>query len=336
MFIETTSRRTLLKQIGRTVSAITLPISSQELIKFNSMHDNSQFEVIIIGGSYAGLSAAMTLGRSLKKVLVIDSGKPCNRFTPHAHNFITQDGKKPAEISALARQQVAQYDTVSFHNDLATQGAKTEYGFEIQTNLGQTFTAQKLLFATGIKDILPDIDGFTECWGKTVIHCPYCHGYEVRGRKTGIFVNDESAVDFYKLISNWTDSITILTNGKATFDQAELQEREIPVIENTVTYLEHEEGSLKKIVLDSGQTHALDALYFRPPFVQHCAIPQQLGCTINESGHIEVDDFQKTSLPGVFAAGDCTTPFRSLAIASAQGNKAAAMLNHELIMGEHA
>ncbi|MEO0332579.1 MAG: FAD-dependent oxidoreductase, partial [Bacteroidota bacterium] len=147
MFIETISRRTLLKQIGRTVSAITLPISSQELIKFNSMHDNSQFEVIIIGGSYAGLSAAMTIGRSLRKVLVIDSGKPCNRFTPHAHNFITQDGKKPAEISALAREQVESYDTVSLLSDLATQGAKTEQGFEIQTNLGQTFTAQKLLFA---------------------------------------------------------------------------------------------------------------------------------------------------------------------------------------------
>ncbi|WKN40617.1 NAD(P)/FAD-dependent oxidoreductase [Tunicatimonas pelagia] len=297
------------------------------------MYDNNQFEVIIIGGSYAGLSAAMTLGRSLRKTLVIDSEKPCNRFTPYAHNFITQDGKKPGEISTLARQQVEKYDTVTFLSDLATQGAKTEHGFEIQTNSGQTFGAQKLLFATGVRDVLPDIDGFTECWGKTVIHCPYCHGYEVKGKKTGIFVNDESVFDFYKIISNWTDSITVFTNGEATFEQAELREHKISIIETPIEHLEHEGGLLKKVVLKNGQTYVLDALYFRPPFVQHCEIPQQLGCAINESGHIEVDGFQKTSLPGVFAAGDCTTPFRSLATASAQGSVAGAMLNHELIRG---
>src|SRR5687767_10565291 len=137
------------------------------------MTDKKNFDVIIIGGSYAGLSAAMALGRALRNVLIIDSGKPCNRQTPHSHNFITQDGKTPAEIATLAKQQVEKYDTVTFFSGLATDGAKTENGFQIQTGSGETFRAKKLIFATGVKDVMPTIEGYAECWGISVLHCPY-------------------------------------------------------------------------------------------------------------------------------------------------------------------
>src|SRR5690606_24367400 len=149
------------------------------------MTDIKDFEVIIIGGSYAGLSAAMALGRALRHVLIIDGGQPCNKQTPHSHNFITQDGKTPKEISSLAKQQVEEYETIKFYKGLAANATKTDKGFKITTDTNDTFTAKKLIFATGLKDIMPGIIGFAECWGISVNHCPYCHGYEYRNKNTG-------------------------------------------------------------------------------------------------------------------------------------------------------
>ena len=179
------------------------------------MIQQTNFEVIIVGGSYSGLSAAMSLGRSLRQVLVIDSGLPCNRQTPHSHNFITQDGEVPAVISAKAKLQVDFYKTVQFFNGLAIQAIKTNDGFEIKTDSGEAFTSKKVLFATGVKDLLPEIKGLAECWGISVLHCPYCHGYEVKTEKTAIIANGEMAFEYAKLISNWTKDLRLLTNGKS-------------------------------------------------------------------------------------------------------------------------
>lgn len=174
------------------------------------------FDVIIVGGSYSGLSAAMSLGRSLRQVLVIDSGLPCNRQTPYSHNFITQDGEKPAVISAKAKLQVDLYKTVYFYNGLAVEAVKRDNGFEISTESGEVFSSRKVLFATGVKDLLPEIKGFEDCWGISVLHCPYCHGYEVRNEKTAIIANGEMAFEYAKLISNWTKDLRLCTNGKST------------------------------------------------------------------------------------------------------------------------
>src|SRR5690606_37550650 len=159
------------------------------------------YDVIIVGGSYAGLSAAMALGRSLRKVLVIDSGFPCNRQTPHSHNFITQDGETPFAISQKAREQVMRYPTVRFLDDLALGAAKTATGFTVSTKSGDTFLSRKLITATGIADQLPEIKGFAACWGISVIHCPYCHGYEFRNQRTGILANGDRAFHLASLVS---------------------------------------------------------------------------------------------------------------------------------------
>ncbi|MCE3295054.1 MAG: pyridine nucleotide-disulfide oxidoreductase [Crocinitomicaceae bacterium] len=291
------------------------------------------FDVIIIGGSYAGLSAAMALGRSLRDVLIIDSGVPCNRQTPHSHNFLTQDGKAPLEISALAKQQVEGYETVKFHTGLAINGTKTANGFEITTASNDTFTGRRLIFATGIKDIMPDIKGFEECWGISVVHCPYCHGYEYRKQKTGILANGEKAYHIASLVSNLTENLTVLTTGKADFtleQQDKLEKHNIKVIETNIVEIEHKNGQMQHVVFDDNSKVPFDAVYAAIPFVQHSEIPVSLGCELTEHGYIKVDDFQKTTVEGVYACGDNTNMLRSLANAVYKGNLTGAMVNGEL------
>ncbi|OQP56641.1 NAD(P)/FAD-dependent oxidoreductase [Niastella populi] len=293
-----------------------------------------QYDVIIVGGSYAGLSAAMALGRSLRKVLIIDGGEPCNRQTPHSHNFITHDGKTPKEIAMLAKEQVLKYETVAFLEGTVVTAGKTEGGFEVNTAAGESFSARKLLFATGIKDQMPAIDGFAACWGITAIHCPYCHGYEVRHERTGVMANGEMGYEFCKLISNWTKDLTLFTNGKSTLtpEQAEkLAKHHIPIVEKEITAFEHTNGHLSQVRFKDGSTLSMKAVYSKLPFVLHCDIPVQLGCALSEQGLLVVDQFYKTTVPGIYAAGDATFMMRSVAMATYSGNFAGAMINKDLV-----
>lgn len=298
------------------------------------MIDNNTYDVIIIGGSYSGFSAAMALGRSLRKVLIIDSGKPCNHQTPYSHNFITHDGKKPSDINAKAKKQVLKYPTITFLEAKATKALKTEKGFVIETEKGETFTSRKLLFTTGLKDIFPEINGFAECWGISILHCPYCHGYEVKNEKTGIIANGAIGYEFTKMISNWTKDLTVFTNGKTTLTEEQtaiLKKNNVAVIENEIDYILHNEGKLMSIVFKDGSKTAIKALYAKPPFEQHSLLPQELGCEITEQGLIKVDSFQKTTIAGIYAAGDNSTFGRSLALAVSSGSVAGALINKELI-----
>lgn len=295
--------------------------------------EQSNFDVIIIGGSYSGLSAAMSLGRALRQVLVIDSGLQCNRQTPHSHNFITQDGEKPAVISAKAKLQVQVYKTVQFYTGLAVKAINKDKGFEITTENEAVFTSRKIVFATGVKDLLPDA-GFAECWGISVIHCPYCHGYEVKNEKTAILENGEIGFEYAKLISNWTKDVRLCTNGKSGLTPEQLQilkNHNISVVEDEIDSFEHNQGYISNIVFKNGKKVDVKAVYARPPFEQHCTLPQDLGCEINEQGLLKVDMMQKTNVPGIYASGDCTTQMRSVAMAVSTGSFAGAVLNKELI-----
>ena len=297
----------------------------------------SQFDVIIVGGSYAGLAAAMALGRALRKVLIMDNGKPCNRQTPHSHNFLTQDGKAPKEIITLAKQQVEKYNTVTFFSGVAAKAIKTEYGFEMQAASGEIFMAKKLIFATGIRDILPDMDGIAACWGISVLHCPYCHGYEISNEKTGILANGELGFDFVRLISNWTNKLTLFSNGTSTLtaEQTEQMEKHaIEIITNEVERLEHRNGYLQNIIFRDGPKFPVSALYAPVPFEQHCPIPESLGCALTDEGYIRVDPFQETTVKGVFACGDNATRMRTVANAVAAGTTAGMALSKQMILEE--
>ncbi len=301
------------------------------------MTDNNPFDVIIVGGSYSGLAAGMALGRALKKVLIIDDGKPCNRQTPHSHNFITHDGNTPAAIAALAKEQVQQYNTIAFFNGLATTGKAIKNGFEIVVSSGEIFEAKKLIFATGIRDILPGIEGLSACWGISVLHCPYCHGYEVRHQKTAVLGNGAFAFDLTRLISNWTNDLTLFTNGASTFtreQKEQLEKHHISIEEKEIESLEHSDGHIQNIIFRDASKFSMKALYAPVPFEQHCTIPETLGCQLTEEGYLKVDSFMETTVAGVFACGDNATTMRTVANAVAMGTTAGMVLSKKMILDE--
>jgi thioredoxin reductase len=291
------------------------------------------FDVIVVGGSYAGLAAGMTLGRSLRNTLIIDSGKPCNRQTPHSHNFITHDGSTPAAIAGKAKAQVLQYPTVQFHQGVAIAAAAAHNQFTVTTQAGETFAAKKLLFATGIADELLPVPGAAECWGISMLHCPYCHGYEVRNEPLALIGNGDMAFEFGRMLSNWSPKLTLLTNGPSTLSEehtGKLQLHHIAIIEKQIAAFEHTNGHMHKIVFSDNSSLPVTAVFAKAGIKQHCDIPQQLGCQLNQQGLIQVDDFQRTSVPGVYAAGDNSSMFRAVSMAVAAGTKAGALINKEL------
>jgi thioredoxin reductase len=214
---------------------------------------------------------------------------------------------------------------------------KTEGGFKVETAAGEKFAGRKLIFATGIRDIMPDIPGFAELWGRSVLHCPYCHGFEVRGEKTGILGNGDYAVEFSALISNWTKELTVFTNGKSmlTLEQSsKLAAHNIRIVESEIEELQHTNGDLGSIVFKDGTKFNLNVLYARPRFEQHCAIPEKLGCTLIEDGYLQIDATNKTTIPGIYACGDNATRIRTVANAVAMGTTTGLMINKELILEE--
>ncbi len=297
------------------------------------MNPTQTFDVIVIGGSYSGLSAGLALGRSLRKVLIIDGGEPCNRQTPHSQNFLTQDGEKPAYIAQKAKTQVLNYSSVSFQTDHVTEAIQNGHGFRVSTQSGQIFYSKKLILATGLKDNLPEINGLKECWGISVIHCPYCHGYEYRSKKTEILANGEKAFNLASLVSNLTDQLRIITSGPAEFEteqRKKFQKHGIQILEKEILEIKHEAGHLKQLIFTDGTAEPFDAIYTIVPFEQPGNLAVELSCKLTESGHIHVDDNQQTSAFGVYACGDCTSKMRSIAFSVSMGNIVGALVNQSL------
>lgn len=318
-------RSEFLRISGLALTGMVLPWRSINFRKSTTMRPNDIQDVIIIGGSYSGLAAAMALGRSLRNVLIIDSGLPCNRQTPHSHNFLTQDGTAPKAIADLARKQVLQYPTIQFSEGVVVDATRTSSGYEVVTGEGKKFMARKLLFATGIKDILPDIPGLAECWGISVLHCPFCHGYEVRQQPTGLLANGEAGFEMAALLSNWTNELTVYTHGKADFTEeqfSKMASHSIRIEEREIDQLSHRSGQLNRIVFKDDHSATLPALYVRTTFVQHCSLPEKLGCELTAEGYVQINTMQQTTIPDIYASGDNTTRMRTVANAVAAGTMA--------------
>ncbi|TGK93263.1 NAD(P)/FAD-dependent oxidoreductase [Leptospira levettii] len=299
------------------------------------MKSIQSFEIAIIGGSFSGLSAALSLVRSLRNIVVIDSGNPCNQNTPASHNFITHDGTNPKLIREKTIYDLSKYP--NFHSIYGEVNSieKSDKGFLLKGNGIPLLQADKIIFATGLKDVLPEIPGFAESWGKSILHCPYCHGYEVVGKTTGLWMNENGVFEHAKFLKHWAKEITVYTNGPIQFSEEEevkLKKEGVIFITEKVKTLIHDKGQLTSIQFVSGKETPLDVLYARVPMVQHSSLPESLGCKILPSGHLEVSNFYETNLPGVYAVGDMASIFRSVAHAVHSGNIAGAMLNRAMIL----
>ncbi|MDB5507362.1 MAG: trxB [Devosia sp.] len=270
-----------------------------------------QHDVIIIGGSFAGLAAALYLARSRLSVCVIDAGKPRNRFAEHSHGLFSQDGSNPRDMIATARAQVAAYPSVSFVDGVAVDVARSGGGIAVTLEDGAVLLGSKLLLAFGVSDILPEISGIAERWGKTVIHCPYCHGFEFSGQRLGVLQQSPMSVHQALLVANWGPT-TYFLNGAALPDAAVLAQfrrLDIAIEAAPIEALIGEGTQLSGVALVGGRSQAIDALYVGPSQVLNSPLAGQLGCAITAgpfSPFVAVDEMNLTSVADVYAAGDIT------------------------------
>jgi thioredoxin reductase len=293
-------------------------------------------DTIIIGGSFAGLSAAMYIARARRSVCIIDTGSPRNRFAAHSHGFVTQDGCEPGTMLATARWQVAAYPTAIFIEGEATSAAREPGGFSVRLATGEALESTKLVLAFGISDELPDIPGLAERWGRSVLHCPYCHGYEFSGQRLGVLHVSPMSLHQAMLIAEWGPT-TLYLNGASLPDDAslaQLHERGVAIEPAAVGALQGEGDQLSAIELTDGRTSGVDALYLGPRTRLNSDIAQRLGCELDEGRFgsiIRTDDAKMTTVSGVYAAGDITRDAHNVTWASADGVTAGMAVHRSLI-----
>lgn len=292
------------------------------------------YDVVIVGGGSAGLSAALLLGRSRRSVLVSDTGKTRNAVALESHSFFTRDGTTPAELMRIGREQLRPYETVEFYS-VGVRAAKAQSkGFEATLDNGTLVKSRKLLLATGVVDEMPEIEGFKELWGKSIFHCPYCHGWEVRDQPLALYGNGAVGFELAELLKGWSDDLVLCTDGVATLSEDEsklLSKNNISIREERIVRVDGESGQLEKIVFANGETLRRKAIFFRPKQQQHSVLAKQLGCEITDVGTVKVDDFGQTSVPGVYAGGDMIHPNQQISFAVSRGALAAAGINRALL-----
>lgn len=291
------------------------------------------YDAIVIGGSYAGLSAATQLARARRRILVIDAGQRRNRFAAHAHGFLTQDGTPPGQIAALGREQLLAYGTVEWLDGQATQARALSDGFQVNAD-GRWLPARRLVLAGGIRDLLPPLPGLAERWGKRVFHCPYCHGHELDQGRIGVLASSALSLHLALMLPDWGHTTLLLDDAfqPDTEQLQQLQARGVQVERTPVTRIE---GELD-IHLRDGRILPLDGLFITARTEINGTLASQLGCALEDNPvgpYIRTDMTQATSVPGVFACGDAARPGGSIAAAVGQGALAGAATHQSLVFG---
>ncbi|MBW6421114.1 NAD(P)/FAD-dependent oxidoreductase [Rhizobium sp. XQZ8] len=291
------------------------------------------YEAIVIGGSYAGLSAALQLARARRRILVIDEGLRRNRFAAHSHGFLTQDGEDPAVIATKAWTQLIAYPTVQWRDGRVDDAAKTDTGFSVSAG-GRTFTAKALVLATGVKDNLPAVEGLQERWGKSVYHCPYCHGYELNQGEVGVIASSPLSLHQALMLPDWGPT-TFLLNDVFEPDEAALKELARRGARLEKTPIRAIEGHAD-VVLQDGRTLSFAGLFTMPKSEISSPIAEQLGCALEDGPmglFIQTDMMKQTTIPGVIACGDAARAAGSVALAVGDGAMAGAATHRFLMFG---
>lgn len=291
-----------------------------------------QHDVIVVGGSYAGMAASLQLLRARRSVLVVDAGLRRNRFARHAHGFLGQDGVNPAEIARTARAQLEAYPTLTWIEDEAEQVIGQKDAFAVMTAKGSRHEGRRVLFATGVSDSLPEIEGLAERWGKSVFHCPYCHGYELDQGHIGVIATGPMSVHQAQLIPEWGVT-TFLTNGLVTLDgavRADLVARKVTIEEAPIRRLDGHAD----VILADGRRLAFAGLFTASRNAPSTPIAAGLGCVLAETPfgtQVQTDDMKETSVAGAFACGDTARVPHSVSLAVADGAWAGATLHRSLV-----
>lgn len=295
------------------------------------------YDVIVVGGSFAGLSAAMQLARARRRVLLVDAGQPRNRFAKHSHGFLGHDGKLPLQIMVEAAQQLAAYPSAEFFTGEAVTARKTDDAFAVTMSDGQTRLAARVILATGVGDELPPIPGLQERWGETVLHCPYCHGYEVADQPLGVLANHPMSAHQGMLLPDWGPT-TYFTQGVFEPDEAQMAQftkRGVQIERTPIVAVLGNAPQIEAVQLADGRVIPLAAIFTAPKTHLVSTLAQQLGCEIVDGMTgpiIKVDDWKQTTVAGVFAAGDAASPMPNATIASAAGVMAGSAAHGSLVM----
>jgi thioredoxin reductase len=297
-----------------------------------------RYDVVIVGGGPAGLSAALSLGRARRRVLLLDGNEPRNGLSHAAHNFFTRDGTNPLELRGIGRAQLAPYTTVRIEDRKVVGAVSHDGDFRLRFADGSEIDTLQVILATGVQDILPGIEGYRELWGKSVFFCPYCDGWEVRDEPWAVLAVPSELMEYAALLSSWTHDLVMLTNGVEAIDPDIVQalaRMGIPLRTDPIARLEREGDRLRRIVFETGDALDRTILLHRPPVEPRTALAEQLGCELipdgRPAGLIKVDRIQETTVPGVFAAGDVAVPMAGIAMAVSSGQMAAAAANHRMI-----
>ena len=297
-------------------------------------HPATEFDVIVIGGSYAGLSAALQLARARRRVLVIDAGQRRNRYARHSHGFLGQDGREAAAIAADGRAQLMQYPTVRWLDGAAAQAVRTEHGFRVTLTDGGAFQALRLVLATGVVDELPLIPGLAERWGSRAFHCPYCHGYELMEGAIGVLATGPMSIHHALMLPDW-GPVTLFLNGAFEPDQAQLaslRQRGVTIERAPVRAI----GGQAAVELEDGRTLEMAGLFVLTRTHSGSPLAEQLGCALEQGAtgsHVRTDAMKASSVAGVFVCGDAARMFGNVALAVADGAMAGAAAHQSLIFG---
>ena len=293
----------------------------------------SEYDVVVIGGGAAGLSAALVLSRARRSVAVVDAGEPRNSPAAHMQGFLSRDGMPPRDLLAAGRDEVQRYGGRLITGAVAAVASGAGPGFRVTLADGPGLDARRVLVATGLRDELPDIPGVRERWGRDLLHCPHCHGYEVRDQPLGVLGGAPDAVQHAQLIRQWSSDVVFFPHtGTVTADQREhLAARAIGVVEGTVTRLVVADDRLREIELDGGTLVARSAVFLRPRFVPNSGLLVDLGCAVDDDGFVVADAAGRTTVPGVWVAGNAANPRAQVITAAGEGSSAAIALNADLV-----